>query len=192
MSRWTASSTRCWPRSRRRGSSSAPRHWPTRRPPPSTPGPRRAAPPPTARTPRPRSNWPASSSSTAPPASAPKRSRPSSRGRAALSSCVRRCGRVPTTSDLLSQPPMTPDGTAELERLWREAAPRVLAALVRRYGDFDSAEDALQEALLAASRQWPDEGVPRDPTSWLLTVASRRLVDQWRADSARAERERLL
>ncbi|HST50135.1 RNA polymerase sigma factor [Jatrophihabitans sp.] len=87
---------------------------------------------------------------------------------------------------------MTPAGTRELEQLWREAAPRVLAALVRRYGDFDTAEDALQEALLAASRQWPDAGVPDNPTSWLITVASRRLIDQWRADSARTERERLL
>ncbi|MBV9821810.1 MAG: RNA polymerase sigma factor [Actinobacteria bacterium] len=76
--------------------------------------------------------------------------------------------------------------------MWRESAPRVLAALVRRYGDFDTAEDALQEALLAASRQWPDDGVPANPTGWLLTVASRRLIDQWRTDSARADRERLV
>jgi len=87
---------------------------------------------------------------------------------------------------------MTPAGTRELEQLWRESTPRVLAALVRRYGDFDSAEDALQEALLAASRQWPAAGVPDNPAGWLLTVASRRLIDQWRTDSARTERERLL
>jgi RNA polymerase sigma factor (sigma-70 family) len=68
----------------------------------------------------------------------------------------------------------------------------VLAALVRRYGDFDTAEDALQEALLAAANQWPVEGVPHNPTSWLITVASRRLLDQWRSDQARTERERLL
>ena len=79
-----------------------------------------------------------------------------------------------------------------LDAVWRASAPRVLAALVRRYGDFDTAEDALQEALLAASRQWPDSGTPNDPTAWLITVASRRLVDQWRADHARAEREELL
>jgi RNA polymerase sigma factor (sigma-70 family) len=79
-----------------------------------------------------------------------------------------------------------------LDAVWRACAPRVLAALVRRYGDFDTAEDALQEALLAASRQWPETGVPNDPTAWLITVASRRLVDQWRADHARAEREQLL
>jgi RNA polymerase sigma factor (sigma-70 family) len=80
----------------------------------------------------------------------------------------------------------------ECEQLWRECTPRVLAALVRRYGDFDTAEDALQEALLAASRQWPVEGLPSNPTSWLITVASRRLLDQWRADQARVERERLV
>ena len=79
-----------------------------------------------------------------------------------------------------------------LDAVWRACAPHVLAALVRRYGDFDTAEDALQEALLAASRQWPESGVPNDPTAWLVTVASRRLVDQWRADHARAERERVV
>ena len=79
-----------------------------------------------------------------------------------------------------------------LDAVWRACAPHVLAALVRRFGDFDTAEDALQEALLAASRQWPESGVPNDPTAWLITVASRRLVDQWRADHARAERERVV
>jgi RNA polymerase sigma factor (sigma-70 family) len=76
-----------------------------------------------------------------------------------------------------------------LEDLWRGSAPQVLAALIRRYGDFDAAEDALQEALLSASRQWPREGVPVDPTAWLLTVASRRLVDQLRSEIARSQRE---
>jgi RNA polymerase sigma factor (sigma-70 family) len=80
----------------------------------------------------------------------------------------------------------------ELEDLWRSSAPRVLAGLVRRYGDFDAAEDALQEALLAAARQWPQEGVPADPTAWLLTVASRRFIDQRRRDAARADRERVV
>ena len=68
----------------------------------------------------------------------------------------------------------------------------MLAALVRRYGDLDAAEDALQEALLAASRQWPADGVPAHPAGWLITAASRRLLDQWRSDQARTERERLL
>ncbi|WP_246061117.1 RNA polymerase sigma factor [Lapillicoccus jejuensis] len=68
-------------------------------------------------------------------------------------------------------------------------APQVTAALVRRYGDVDRAEDAVQEALLAADRQWPLEGLPDDPKAWLVRVASRRLVDAWRSDTARAARE---
>jgi RNA polymerase sigma factor (sigma-70 family) len=78
------------------------------------------------------------------------------------------------------------------EDVWRECAPHVLAALVRRYGDFDLAEDATQEALLAAARQWPADGVPDNPRAWLITVASRRLVDRLRSDRARADRERLV
>jgi RNA polymerase sigma factor (sigma-70 family) len=73
----------------------------------------------------------------------------------------------------------------------REVAPRVLATLVRRHGQFDACEDAVQEALLAASRQWPEEGLPEDPRSWLTTVASRRLVDEWRSESARRRREEI-
>jgi RNA polymerase sigma factor (sigma-70 family) len=76
-----------------------------------------------------------------------------------------------------------------VEDLLRELAPQVLGALVRRYGDFDSAEDAVQEALLAAAVQWPEEGLPANPRGWLVTVASRRLTDQWRSDSARRRRE---
>ncbi len=76
-----------------------------------------------------------------------------------------------------------------IEDLLREVAPQVLGGLVRRYGQFDACEDAVQEALLSAARQWPDQGVPDNPRSWLMTVASRRLVDQWRSDSARRRRE---
>ncbi|GAA4856902.1 RNA polymerase sigma factor [Kitasatospora terrestris] len=75
------------------------------------------------------------------------------------------------------------------EDLLRELAPQVLGALVRRHGQFDSCEDAVQEALLAAAVQWPAEGVPANPRGWLVTVASRRLVDQVRSDRARRERE---
>ena len=71
----------------------------------------------------------------------------------------------------------------------RELAPQVLGALVRRYGQFDACEDAVQEALLAAAQKWPAEGVPDNPRSWLTTVASRRLVDEWRSESARRRRE---
>jgi predicted RNA polymerase sigma factor len=81
--------------------------------------------------------------------------------------------------------------TPTIEDLLRECAPRVLAALVHRYGQFDACEDGVQEALLAASRQWPVDGVPGRPRAWLTTVAGRALVDGWRADSARRRREAL-
>ncbi|MGW5053508.1 RNA polymerase sigma factor [Actinokineospora sp. NPDC004072] len=71
----------------------------------------------------------------------------------------------------------------------RALAPQVLAALVRRHGQFDACEDAVQEALLAAVAQWPGSGVPDDPRAWLLTVATRRLTDMWRSESARRRRE---
>jgi RNA polymerase sigma factor (sigma-70 family) len=77
----------------------------------------------------------------------------------------------------------------DVDRVWRECAPHVVAALVRRYGDFDAAEDATQEALLAATRQWPQQGVPDEPRAWLVRVGSRRLIDQWRSDVARTARE---
>jgi RNA polymerase sigma factor (sigma-70 family) len=76
-----------------------------------------------------------------------------------------------------------------IEDLLRELAPRVLGTLVRRYGDFDSCEDAVQEALVAAARQWPAEGTPANPKGWLTTVASRRLIERWRQDAARRRRE---
>jgi predicted RNA polymerase sigma factor len=84
-----------------------------------------------------------------------------------------------------------PGGGALVEDLLRECAPQVLAALARRHGRFDACEDAVQEALLAAARQWPVDGVPDRPRAWLLTVAGRALVDTWRADSARRRREAL-
>jgi RNA polymerase sigma factor (sigma-70 family) len=80
-------------------------------------------------------------------------------------------------------------GEDRVEDLLRELAPQVLAVLVRRHGQFDACEDAVQEALLAAARQWPQEGAPERPRSWLLTVASRALIDAWRVDSARRRRE---
>jgi RNA polymerase sigma factor (sigma-70 family) len=76
-----------------------------------------------------------------------------------------------------------------IEGLLRELAPQVLAALIRRFATFDTAEDAVQEALLAAAVQWPADGVPDNPRGWLLTVASRRLTDQLRSDVARHRRE---
>ena len=76
-----------------------------------------------------------------------------------------------------------------VEGLLRELAPQVLGALVRRYGDFDTCEDAVQEALLAAATQWPAEGCPDNPKGWLITVASRRRIEMWRSESARRRRE---
>ncbi|GAA0917696.1 RNA polymerase sigma factor [Virgisporangium aurantiacum] len=77
----------------------------------------------------------------------------------------------------------------EFGDLLRELAPQVLGTLVRRHGQFDACEDAVQEALLAATEQWPSDGVPGRPRSWLITVATRALVDHWRTDSARRRRE---
>jgi RNA polymerase sigma factor (sigma-70 family) len=62
---------------------------------------------------------------------------------------------------------------------------------VRRYGDFDLAEDAVQEALLVAATRWPRDGVPDEPRGWLIQTASRRLIDQWRSDRSRRDREEL-
>jgi RNA polymerase sigma factor (sigma-70 family) len=76
------------------------------------------------------------------------------------------------------------------EDRWREWSPQVLGALVRRFGDLDAAEDAVQEAMLAASSSWADDGVPNDPVAWLITVASHRLIDRWRSEQARTARER--
>jgi RNA polymerase sigma factor (sigma-70 family) len=79
--------------------------------------------------------------------------------------------------------------TPAIEDLLRELAPQVLGALVRRHGQFEGCEDAVQEAVLAASVQWQAGGVPDSPRGWLMTVASRRLIDQMRSDHARRERE---
>jgi RNA polymerase sigma factor (sigma-70 family) len=73
--------------------------------------------------------------------------------------------------------------------LLRELAPQVLGAIVRRFGDFSAAEDAVQEALLAASLQWPAEGLPDNPRGWLIQVAARRMTDHLRAELARRRRE---
>ncbi len=76
-----------------------------------------------------------------------------------------------------------------IDDLLRELAPQVLAAVVRHHGDFDACEDAVQEALLAATTQWPADGVPANPKGWLITVASRRRIEVWRSESARVRRE---
>jgi RNA polymerase sigma factor (sigma-70 family) len=77
----------------------------------------------------------------------------------------------------------------DVESLLRLLAPQVLGAVVRRYGNFDTAEDAVQEALLAAATQWPNDGAPDNPKGWLITVAARRLTDLLRSEQARRRRE---
>ena len=84
---------------------------------------------------------------------------------------------------------MTSKWDANSEHLLRELAPQVLGTVARRFRDFVSAEDAVQEAMIAAFTQWPQEGVPENPRGWLIQVASRRLTDQVRSDIARRERE---
>jgi RNA polymerase sigma factor (sigma-70 family) len=81
---------------------------------------------------------------------------------------------------------------SRVESLLREVAPQALGALVRRYGQFEECEDAVQEALLAAAIQWPEQGLPDNPRAWVTTVAARRLTDQVRSDSARRRREETL
>ncbi len=84
---------------------------------------------------------------------------------------------------------MTKPWNADSERLLRELAPQVLGAVARRFHDFAAAEDAVQEAMLAAFTQWPQEGIPENPRGWLIHVAARRMTDQVRSDIARRQRE---
>src|SRR5215831_1835469 len=75
------------------------------------------------------------------------------------------------------------------EGLLRDLAPQVLGSVVRRFHDFAAAEDAVQDALMAASLQWPRDGVPDNPRGWLIQVASRRMTDYIRSETARRRRE---
>jgi RNA polymerase sigma factor (sigma-70 family) len=75
------------------------------------------------------------------------------------------------------------------EDLLRDLAPQVLGALLRRYGQLEACEDAVQDALIAAADSWPADGLPGSPIAWLITVATRRLIDATRADVARRRRE---
>jgi predicted RNA polymerase sigma factor len=91
---------------------------------------------------------------------------------------------------LTTDPPASPkNAEVEVEDLLRALAPRVLGALVRRFGGFDVCEDVVQEALLAAALEWPAGGLPSNPMGWLITVASRRRTELWRNESARRRRE---
>ena len=80
----------------------------------------------------------------------------------------------------------TPALDADAEHLLRELAPQALGAVIRRFRDFAAAEDAVQAALVAATLQWPREGVPANPRAWLIQVASRRMTDHIRSRDGRA------
>ena len=82
-------------------------------------------------------------------------------------------------------------GAKSAESLLRELAPQALGAVARRSGDFAAAEDAVQEALLAAATHWPADGTPDNPLGWLIRVAARRMTDQYRSEDARRRREAL-
>ena len=75
------------------------------------------------------------------------------------------------------------------EHLLRDLAPQVLGAVIRRFRDFAAAEDAVQEALVAAAMQWPRDGIPDNPRAWLIQVAGRRMTDHQRSELARRRRE---
>lgn len=79
-----------------------------------------------------------------------------------------------------------------IQHLLRELAPQVLGAVTRRFRDFAASEDAVQEALIAAALQWPRDGLPEQPRAWLIRIASRRITDQVRAETARRHREALV
>ena len=86
---------------------------------------------------------------------------------------------------------MSTGGQPNLEDLLRDLAPQVLGVLARRSDDFDSAEDVVQEALLAAAVHWPRDGIPEKPRGWLIQTAARRLIDRRRREHARSQREAL-
>jgi RNA polymerase sigma factor (sigma-70 family) len=81
---------------------------------------------------------------------------------------------------------------APIERMLRELVPQVLGAVTRRFRDFAAAEDAVQQALIAAAERWPVDGVPDDPRAWLIRVASRRMIDHVRGETARRRREEIV
>src|SRR5947209_6583299 len=80
-------------------------------------------------------------------------------------------------------------GDIGFEHLLRELAPQVLGSVIRRFHDFAAAEDAVQEAMIAAAVQWRHEGVPENPRGWLIQVAARRMTDHLRSEGARRRRE---
>src|SRR5919107_4235003 len=83
---------------------------------------------------------------------------------------------------------MSAEAPAEIERIFREHYGRAVAVLVRLLGDIDAAEEAVQEAFVAAVRRWPADGVPPSPAGWIVTTARNRAIDRWRRESTRDDR----
>jgi len=81
---------------------------------------------------------------------------------------------------------------AVIDQLYREDYGRIIASLIRVFGDFDIAEEAMQDALLAATERWPSDGLPRNPAAWITTTARRKAIDRLRRDKTRATKQHLL
>jgi RNA polymerase sigma-70 factor (ECF subfamily) len=77
----------------------------------------------------------------------------------------------------------------DIEIVYREERARALATLIRLLGDFDLAEDALQEAFAVALQQWPRQGAPGSPRAWLISTARHKAIDRLRRDRRRAEKQ---
>src|SRR3984893_5700285 len=84
--------------------------------------------------------------------------------------------------------PTTPPGDADLERIFREESGRVVATLVRLFGDIDIAEEMVQEAFVVATEQWPATGLPPNPGGWITTTARNRAIDRLRREASRNDR----
>ena len=76
----------------------------------------------------------------------------------------------------------------DLERIFREESGKVVATLVRLFGDIDIAEEMVQEAFLVASEKWPETGLPPNPGGWITTTARNRAIDRLRREASRNDR----
>ena len=89
----------------------------------------------------------------------------------------------------MPEPPVVPVlPTSEIERVFREEHGRAVAVLVRVFGDIDIAEEAVQDAFVAAVQRWPATGMPPSPAGWIVTTARNRAIDRLRREASRADR----
>jgi len=85
-----------------------------------------------------------------------------------------------------------PSAKETADEIFRTEYGRILASLIRVFGNFDLAEDALQDALMVALARWPNEGVPKNPAAWVITTAKHKAIDRIRRERVRAEKYALL